>query len=249
MARLLDCQHLEEQRRRGWSPRRTASTPLVHGPASHRWLGDPAARRFAPAILVLGALAAMLAAQPAAAEAVTLTVTPAVAANGDGVTISGSVPSTGDRSCPGQDGVTVTSDAALFQPDGFGPQAARDTDGAFQIRFTVPASTPAGTYQLGLRCGGGNLGVSTTLRVRAAVPGSSTTSTSSPARPTTASPSSTSSSLPETSTTATTTPTTSTAPAVPAAGTADSNAAWWFVAGAATAAVLAGLLAVVARRR
>src|SRR5438132_12571389 len=47
----------------------------------------------------------------------------------------------------------------LFPPDGFGPTAARDSHGAFALTYTVPTSTPAGTYQIGARCGGGNIGV------------------------------------------------------------------------------------------
>jgi hypothetical protein len=59
----------------------------------------------------------------------------------------------------------VTSEAALFPPDGFGPTATRDSDGSFAIDYTVPASTTPGTYTVGLRCGGGNVGVGASLTV------------------------------------------------------------------------------------
>jgi hypothetical protein len=80
------------------------------------------------------------------------------------VHISGSVSNQG---CPQSDPATVVGDAALFPPDGFGPNANRDSQGAFDLAYTVPASTPAATYEIGLRCGGGNVGVTATLRVTA----------------------------------------------------------------------------------
>ena len=59
----------------------------------------------------------------------------------------------------------MTSDAALFPPDGFGPTATRDSDGSFAIDYTVPTSTTPGTYPVGLRCGDGNVGVEASLTV------------------------------------------------------------------------------------
>jgi hypothetical protein len=91
-----------------------------------------------------------------------ITVTPSVVAAGGTVHISGSVSIEG---CPQSDAAIVTGLDALFPPDGFGPQAARDATGAFALDYTVPSSTPAGTYQVGLRCGGGNVGVSAALTV------------------------------------------------------------------------------------
>ena len=84
---------------------------------------------------------------------------------GSTVHISGSIPV---KKCPASDGATITGESALFPPDGFGPTATRDSQGTFAIDYTVPTSTPAGSYSLGLRCGGGNVGVSTSLTVTAA---------------------------------------------------------------------------------
>ena len=63
------------------------------------------------------------------------------------------------------DSATVTSEAALFPPDGFGPSAPRDSSGQFALDYTVPTSTAPGTYLVGLRCGGGNVGVAASLTV------------------------------------------------------------------------------------
>jgi hypothetical protein len=46
----------------------------------------------------------------------------------------------------------------LFPPDGFGPGVPSNPSGNFSMTYTIPASTPLGTYQIGMRCGGGNLG-------------------------------------------------------------------------------------------
>src|SRR6516162_5046917 len=100
--------------------------------------------------LVLSAAALLgvaLGRAPAAAAAGSVTVSPVAVPAGGTVTISGSV----DVSqCPASEGVTLTSTAALFPPDGFGPVVARNASGAFSIAHTVPASTPPGTYTIGL---------------------------------------------------------------------------------------------------
>jgi alpha-L-fucosidase len=113
-------------------------------------------------------LGALLWAAPALAAG-SIAVSPSTVPAGGTVTISGSVPTTGSASCAPGDAAMITSVAALFPPDGFGPQAARDTQGGFSVSYTVPASTPPGTYALGVRCGGGNVGVSTDLTVTAQV--------------------------------------------------------------------------------
>ena len=91
-----------------------------------------------------------------------VSVSPSNVPAGGTVRISGSVDPQG---CPTSDPVTPTSDDALFPGDGFGPQTARNSQGAFALDYTVPTSTPAGTYLIALRCGGGNVGVSTFLQV------------------------------------------------------------------------------------
>ncbi|MDQ1652952.1 MAG: hypothetical protein QOI35_2152 [Cryptosporangiaceae bacterium] len=101
---------------------------------------------------------------PAAAPA-RISVAPSTVSSGGTVVFSGRVPARGAQSCPAADAAILTSTAALFPPSGIGPQAARKPGGAFRIRYTVPASTPHGTYTVGVRCGGGNVGVHTTLKV------------------------------------------------------------------------------------
>ena len=81
------------------------------------------------------------------------------------ILITGRIPTSGPQSCPAADQAIPTSSAALFPPDGFGPAASRGRFGRFRIRYAVPSSTPPGTYVIGVRCGGGNVGVSATLRV------------------------------------------------------------------------------------
>lgn len=125
--------------------------------------------RLVAAAVVVSATGIGLAASPAAAAAA-ISVTPSTAAPGGTVTISGSIPTTGTPSCAPGDSVTVTSLAALFPPDGFGPQAPRGASGSFQLSYTIPSSTPAGSYTVGMRCGGGNVGVSATLTVLSGAP-------------------------------------------------------------------------------
>jgi hypothetical protein len=116
-------------------------------------------------IAAVATSAAMLIAAPAySAKKASISVSPASVPAGSSVHISGSIPV---KRCPASDGATVTGDAALFPPDGFGPTAARDANGDFAVDYTVPTSTPAGSYDVGLRCGGANVGVAASLTVTA----------------------------------------------------------------------------------
>ena len=101
-----------------------------------------------------------------------ISVSPSVVPAGGTVRITGSVPV---QDCPQSDFARVVGLDTLFPPDGFGPTAARDSHGAFALTYTVPTSTPAGTYQIGARCGGGNIGVVATLTVTAAPVGAPAT--------------------------------------------------------------------------
>ena len=110
-------------------------------------------------------LAVFAAAAPLAAGAppVALHVKPAVAARGSVVVFSGSV---GTGCVPG-DSVTLIS--RVFPGHAFGEGAimARvHADRRFRRSFRVPATTPRRAYLITARCGGGNLGVATRLRVR-----------------------------------------------------------------------------------
>ena len=123
-----------------------------------------------------------------AAPAATLQVSPGSVTAGDTVVVSGSVG-------PGQAGSACASSIELLS------RAFDDThefagvpavtaavraDGTFTTTTRIPRSRPAGTYDISGRCGGGNIGVSATLQVRAA--STATTSTPATAPPATASP-------------------------------------------------------------
>jgi hypothetical protein len=110
-------------------------------------------------------VALMLFGGRASAATASISVSPATVAVGGRVTISGVVPTTGSPSCAPGDTADLVSTAGLFPPDGFGPQATRSSIGAFSVTYQVPISTSAGGYSIGIRCGGGNVGVSAHLTV------------------------------------------------------------------------------------
>lgn len=122
--------------------------------------------RLAGVAVAGGFLAVVLLASPAAAATGSVSVSPNVVAAGGTVTISGFV---NPADCPLIDGVTLTSIDTLFPQAGFGPTVPRHSGGAFSTTFTVPSTTPPGAYSIGMRCGGGNVGVEATLRVTAQV--------------------------------------------------------------------------------
>lgn len=95
----------------------------------------------------------------AGGPAATLTISPADVGPGRPVMIEGTLPET---SCPAGVRAVLTGRPGLFPPDGTGPDAPR---GPFRIRYRVPMSTEAGTYQIGVRCGRGLLARLATLRV------------------------------------------------------------------------------------
>jgi len=133
-------------------------------------------------VIVGFAIASLLSTGSAVAQS-SVTVAPSSATVGGTVAISGRVPVSGTASCPADDAAQLTSTADLFPPDGFGPQVSRDASGAFHVSYTVPATTPVGTYTIGVRCGGGNTGVAATLDITAARPSTTlaqTTTTASP---------------------------------------------------------------------
>jgi hypothetical protein len=99
-----------------------------------------------------------------AAQNGSISVSPSAVQPGGTVQITGSIPT---KLCPASDSAIPVATADLFPPDGFGPEATRNSKGAFDISYTVPTSTPAGTYQIGVRCGGGLVGVTAALKVTA----------------------------------------------------------------------------------
>jgi hypothetical protein len=170
-----------------------------------------------------------------AAAAASITVEPSSASPGDFITISGNVPTDG---CPSSDAAQLTSTAELFPPDGFGPPATRAPTGDFSTQYAIPASTPPGDYSIGVRCGGGNVGISAVLHVVEAT--TTTASTTTTTKPTTTSASTTTSTT--TMASASSAPPSSSA----AASKKSTSALPWVLL--ALAAVVAALTAIFYRR-
>jgi hypothetical protein len=108
-----------------------------------------------------------LPAAPAWAVPVAIDVSPSAVAAGDTVTIT--VSGAAGPDCA--DSVTLISKAFVHTHDFAGLPAVVATakpGGVFTATTTIPRSKTAGTYTISGRCGGGNLGVSATLVVRAA---------------------------------------------------------------------------------
>jgi hypothetical protein len=130
----------------------------------------------------------MLAAAPAgAAPATTLQVSPSSITAGDTVVVSGSLgPAPAGSECA--TGLTLLSNAFVDTHDFAGVPAigaAVKPDGTFAVTTGIPRSKAAGTYPISGRCGGGNIGVSATLVVRAAP---APTTTPAPAAPSATAP-------------------------------------------------------------
>ena len=123
-----------------------------------------------------------------AAPAATLQVSPGSVAAGDPVVVSGSVgPGQAGSACAS--GIELLSRAFDDTHEFAGVPAvtaAVRPDGTFATTTRIPRSRPAGTYDISGRCGGGNIGASATLQVRAA--STATTSTPATAPPATAPP-------------------------------------------------------------
>jgi len=99
----------------------------------------------------------------AAPSVVFLTVTPHVVHRGKTVLIHGSA---GD--CPVGDAVTIISRAfrATHEFAGIPAVYARVTSGGlFRVRTRIPLHKHSGLYHVTARCGGGNLGVYSSVRV------------------------------------------------------------------------------------
>jgi hypothetical protein len=184
----------------------------------------------------------------------TITVNLGSVQTGGTVTVSAFIPNTGSAACPASDGAQLTSTAALFPPDGFGPQAPRDASGNFKTSFKVPASTPTGSYTIGIRCGGAASSVTATLQVTS----TATTTTTVPST-TTSTTATTTTTTPSTATTtitvapATTLPATATTtiPGTPA-GTkkkSSTGSLRWIALGLLVVVLLGGAVVLIIHKR
>jgi hypothetical protein len=99
----------------------------------------------------------------------TLRVSPRSVTAGDSVTVSGWLPPAPGSECA--TGLTLLSRAFVGTHE-FADMpaigAAVKADGTFTVTTRIPRSKAAGTYDITGRCGGGNIGASATLVVRAA---------------------------------------------------------------------------------
>ena len=116
----------------------------------------------------------------------TLQVRPRSVTAGDTVTVSGWLPPAPGSACA--TGVTLLSRAFVgthefAEVPAIG--AAVKADGTFTATTRIPRSKVAGTYDITGRCGGGNIGASATLIVRAAPTPTTTPAPAPPAPPVT----------------------------------------------------------------
>jgi hypothetical protein len=164
--------------------------------------------RVIAALLFAATVGMLVPAAPAwAASAAALRVNPSSITAGDTVVVSGSVgPAPAGSACATS--VMLLSRAFVHTDEFAGVPtvvAAVKPGGTFSATTRIPGSTPAGTYTISGRCGGGNLGVVATLEVRAAP---TATTTPAPAPSATAPPAT-----------------------QPAASTADHRAGGWIIPG------------------
>jgi hypothetical protein len=101
---------------------------------------------------------------PALAAGPTIVATPNPVSRGTVVRVHGVVPG-----CPRGDQITLLSKAFSKRHEFAGVPAVYARVGAhaaYSVSTRIPASLTPGSYRITGRCGGGNLGVSRTLRVQ-----------------------------------------------------------------------------------
>ena len=126
-------------------------------------------------IVAIVGLAVLAPAALAASSSHFLKVSPSKAAQGQTVTVSGSV----DHGCQigrNGDGATIFSKAFkgatkhnFAGVPSVSASLAKSTDGKFSVKVTLSSNVEPGKYSVGGRCGGGNFG-STTLKVTSGLP-------------------------------------------------------------------------------
>jgi LPXTG-motif cell wall-anchored protein len=115
----------------------------------------------------IAAFVLLVGAGPAAAASIN--VSPTSVPAGGSVTVSGSA----SPGC-GQEKVTLHSKAFSHENDFAGLPAifaTSEANGDFSVSTQIPSNRAPGTYTIGGRCGGGNLGVQASLQVTAASSG------------------------------------------------------------------------------
>ena len=110
---------------------------------------------------------------PGFVSAASINVSPSTVAPGDNVRLSGDILANGVPGCDVTGTVTLISEAFAGLGEFAGVGAVNlpiDPTGHFDSTVTLSASVAPGTYEIDGRCGGGNIGVSATLVVRALPP-------------------------------------------------------------------------------
>ncbi len=117
------------------------------------------------ALLCALPLSAALAASAAAANGISIYVSPSTVHRGHAVRVYGNV-----APCPKGAQVELLSNAFVHTHDFAGlPEvlATVGSHGAYSVTTRIPATKAPGRYSITGRCGGGNLGVTATLHVLA----------------------------------------------------------------------------------
>jgi hypothetical protein len=110
---------------------------------------------------------------PGIVSAASINVSPSTVAPGGNVRLSGDILANGTPGCDVTGTVTLISDAfaGLGEFAGVGAvDLPLDSTGHFDSTVTLSAAVAPGTYSIGGRCGGGNLGVTATIVVGALPP-------------------------------------------------------------------------------
>jgi hypothetical protein len=110
---------------------------------------------------------------PELVSAASINVAPSTVVPGDNVRLSGDILAGGTPGCDVSAGVTLISEAFAGLGEFAGVGAVNlpvDATGHFDSTVTLSTSLAAGTYSIGGRCGGGNIGVSANLVVGALPP-------------------------------------------------------------------------------
>ena len=110
---------------------------------------------------------------PGYVSAASINVSPSTVAPGGDVRLSGDILADGTPGCDVTGTVTLISDAFVGLGEFAGVGAVDlplDATGHFDSTVTLSASVAPGTYSIGGRCGGGNLGVTASIVVGALPP-------------------------------------------------------------------------------
>lgn len=132
--------------------------------------------RTAGALVAVALVLGIVVGTPGFVSAASINVSPGTVAPGGNVRLSGDVLAGGTPGCEVPGTVTLISDAFAGLEEFAGVGAVNlpvDATGTFDSTVTLTSSVAAGTYSIGGRCGGGNLGVSATIVVGALPPSGS----------------------------------------------------------------------------